>query len=123
MSDTKILTPLELKVMNILWKIEKGFVKDVLEQWDEEPVPAYNTISTILRILTDKEFVDFNVFGRTHQYYPSLSQENYQGDFLNNALENVFKGSFSSLASAILDNDNVSPDEIALLKKMIESKK
>lgn len=123
MSDTKILTPLELKVMNILWTVEKGFVKDVLQQWDEEPVPAYNTVSTILRILTDKEFVGFEAFGRTHQYFPNITREDYQGKFLNNALENVFKGSFSSLASAILDNDNVSPEELEILKKMIDSKK
>lgn len=123
MSNSKILTPLELKVMNILWTIEKGFVKDVLEKWDEQPPPAYNTISTILRILTEKEFVKYNAFGRTHEYYPAISQEDYQGKFLKNALENVFEGSMSSLMSALVDGDNISKKELDQLKQLIASKK
>ncbi len=123
MSNSKILTPLELKVMNILWTIEKGFVKDVLEKWDEQPSPAYNTVSTILRILTEKEFVKYNAFGRTHEYYPAISQEDYQGKFLKNALENVFEGSMSSLMSALVDSDNISKKELDQLKQLIASKK
>ncbi len=123
MPNSKMLTPLELKVMNILWNIEKGFVKEVLEKWDENPAPAYNTISTILRILTEKKFVNYNAFGRTHQYYPVVSQEDYQGTFLHNALENVFDGSIQSLVSALVDNDQISVKELDELKKLIESKK
>lgn len=123
MADSKILTPLELKVMNILWTIEKGFVKEVLGHWDEQPPPAYNTVSTILRILTEKEFVKYTAFGRTHQYFPAITQEEYQGKFLKNAIENVFEGSFSSLVSALVDNDDISNNELEVLKKLIASKK
>ncbi len=116
----KILTPLELKVMNILWTLEKAFIKDILKHWGEEPVPAYNTVSTIVRILAEKKgFIDYEAHGRTHEYFPVISREDYQGTFLNNALKNVFKGSVSSLVSALIDNKDVSKTELEELKKLI----
>ncbi|MFT7588519.1 MAG: BlaI family penicillinase repressor, partial [Limisphaerales bacterium] len=54
----KLLTDLELKVMNVLWTLKKGFVKDVIAKWPEQPLPAYNTISTVIRILEDKGYID-----------------------------------------------------------------
>ncbi len=115
----KILTPLELKVMNILWRLEKAFVKEILSNWDEQPPPAYNTISTIVRILAEKGYVGHKAHGRTHQYFPIVSRTDYQGTFLNNALKNVFKGSASTLVSALMDNDKISDEELAELKRMI----
>jgi len=79
--------------MNIIWRLEKAFVKDILSNWDEQPPPAYNTISTIVRILADKGYVGHKAHGRTHEYFPIISRTDYQGTFLNNALTNVFKGS------------------------------
>lgn len=120
MSTTRILTPLELKVMDILWQIGSGFVKDILENWREEPKPAYNTISTIVRILqNEKEMIGHRAMGRTHEYYPLLTKEEYQKFFLKNAVEKVFSGSVTSLLSALMDNDNISPDEIDELKKLL----
>ena len=115
----KILTPLELKVMNVLWRLENAFIKDILSNWDEQPPPAYNTISTIVRILADKGFVGYEAHGRTHRYHPIISREDYQGDFLNNALKNVFKGSVSSLVSTLMDNGKVSDKDLADLKRLI----
>jgi len=107
----KILTPLELKVMT--------FVKDILTNWDEQPPPAYNTVSTIVRILADKGYVGHKAHGRTHEYFPTISRTDYQGTFLNNALTNVFKGSASTLVSALMDNDKISDEELAELKRII----
>jgi len=116
----KILTPLELKVMNILWRLEKAYVKDILTNWDEQPPPAYNTISTIVRILADKKgYVGYKAHGRTHEYFPIVSRADYQDTFLNNALTNVFKGSASTLVSALMDNDKISDAELAELKRII----
>lgn len=115
----KILTPLELKVMNILWRLEKGFVKDIRTNWDEQPPPAYNTISTIVRILAEKGYVGHQAHGRTHEYHPVISREDYQGTFLNNALKNVFKGSASTLVSTLMDNDKISDEELEELKRLI----
>ena len=68
------LTRAEEEVMQVLWKIKKGFVKEILEHFDE-PKPAYNTVSTIVRILQDKGFVDHKAYGRTHEYFPVVSKK------------------------------------------------
>ncbi|HRR94290.1 MAG TPA: BlaI/MecI/CopY family transcriptional regulator, partial [Bacteroidales bacterium] len=67
------LTKAEEEVMQVLWKIKKGFVKEILEHFPE-PKPAYTTISTIIRILQDKGFVAHKAYGRTHEYYPLVSK-------------------------------------------------
>lgn len=126
MSNNNLLTPLELKVMNVLWRIKKGFVNDILENWDtddEDKKPAYNTVSTIVRILKDKkEFVGHKAYGRSHEYFPIISKKDYQADFLDNTVDNLFAGSFSSLVSTFVNKDDISLDELEALKKLIEAK-
>lgn len=118
----KLLTPLELKVMNILWDIKKGFIKDIKEHWDEEPAPAYNTISTIVRILKDKkDYIGHIEFGRTHQYFPTVSKEEYQRSFLNSAVNNVFSGSLTSLVSTLVDQEPISSTELDELRSLLDS--
>ncbi len=119
----KLLTPLELKVMNILWKEKKAFVKELKERWPDEPVPAYNTISTTVRILQDKGFVSHESFGRTHQYYPVVSKLAYQKNLISNVLENAFAGSVTGLLSALIDNDAIPETELDDLQDLIDKKK
>lgn len=115
----KLLTPLELKVMNILWGLDKAFVNDILDDWNEEPKPAYNTISTTIRILEEKGFIDHKAFGRTHRYFPVVSQPEYQKNLVNSIIQNAFSGSLSSLVSAIVDNEQISDEEIAEIQDLI----
>lgn len=126
MSNNNLLTPLELKVMNILWRIKKGFVNDILENWDtddEDKKPAYNTVSTIVRILKDKkEFVGHNAYGRSHEYFPIITKKEYQTNFLDNTIDNLFAGSFSSLVSTFVNKDDISDNELEALKKLIDEK-
>ncbi|MEM7103760.1 MAG: BlaI/MecI/CopY family transcriptional regulator [Bacteroidota bacterium] len=123
---SKLLTPLELKVMNILWEIESGFVKDILDHWEDpndDNKPAYNTVSTIVRILKDKKgFVDIRAHGRTHEYFPIISQETYRKTFLKNAISSVFEGKVSSLVSTLVGQDEISQDELDELKSLIDEK-
>jgi len=121
MTNIPILTPLELKVMDILWKLKKGFVKDILEHWPDSPAPAYNTISTIVRILQDKKgCIGHIAHGRTHEYVPMLSKDEYQKAFISQAVEKVFEGSLSTLLSTLIGNEKVSMDELAELRKIID---
>jgi predicted transcriptional regulator len=121
MNSIPILTPLELKVMDVLWKLEKGFVKDILEHWPDCPAPAYNTISTIVRILQDKKgCIGHVAHGRTHEYIPLISKDEYQKAFIHVAVEKVFAGSVSSLLSTLMGNEKVSMDELAELRKIID---
>ncbi len=126
MKSNMLLTPLELKIMNILWRIKKGFVNDILDNWDtddEDKKPAYNTVSTIVRILKDKkEFIGHTAFGRSHEYFPLISKKEYQTNFLDDAVDNLFAGSFSTLLSTFVDNNDISPKELEALKKLIEEK-
>lgn len=125
-SNNNLLTPLELKVMNVLWRIKKGFVNDILDNWDaadEDKKPAYNTVSTIVRILKDKKnYVGHKAFGRSHQYFPLISKKEYQTEFLDNAVDSLFSGSFSTLVSTFVDKDDISEQELAALKQLIEEK-
>ena len=94
----KELTKAEEQVMQILWDIEKGFVKDLMEHFDE-PKPAYNTVSTICRILEKKGFIDHKSYGNSHQYHPLISKEEYTSEYLNNMVRNYFSNSFEQLVS------------------------
>ena len=120
MSEKKLLTDLELKVMNILWDLKKGFVKEIIQKWKDEPVPAYNTVSTIVRILQEKNYVGHEAFGRSHQYFPAVSRAQYQKRLMNNVLNTVFSGSVSNLVSTLVDNRDLSPEEIDDLKNMMD---
>ena len=117
--NNTILTPTELKVMQILWRLENAFVKDILQDWTEEPKPAYNTVSTIVRILQEKAFIGHKAYGRTHEYHPLVSRESYQKQFLRNTLEKLFEGSMSSLVSSLVDAEHIAADELDEIKKML----
>ena len=77
----KELTKAEEQIMQILWDLEKGFVKDIVERFPE-PKPAYNTVSTIVRILEQKGFVDHTAYGKTHEYFPLVGKSDYTRTFL-----------------------------------------
>jgi BlaI family penicillinase repressor len=94
----KELTKAEEQIMHILWGLEKGFVKDVLEQFPE-PRPAYNTVSTICRILEKKGFLDYKAYGNSHQYYPLITREIYTREYLNNFVDSYFGNSIAQLVS------------------------
>jgi len=98
MQGMKELTKAEEQVMQILWDIEKGFVKDLMEHFDK-PRPAYNTVSTICRILEKKGFIDHKSYGNSHQYYPLLSRDEYTSIYLNNMVKNYFSNSLEQLVS------------------------
>lgn len=119
----KLLTPSELKAMQVLWEIERGFIKDILAHWEleaGEEMPAYNTISTIVRILEKKGFVSHKAYGRTHEYYPLISRGAYRKRFLREALNEVFEGSVRDLLSALVDDKKVDKQELEALQRLID---
>jgi BlaI family transcriptional regulator, penicillinase repressor len=113
------LTRAEEQVMQVLWKIKKGFVKDVLEHFDE-PRPAYNTVSTIIRILQDKGFVSHKAYGRTHEYYPLVSKNDYSKNHLNNFVNDYFSNSFQKMVSFFAKEKNISVKEMEEIMKIME---
>ena len=104
------LTRAELEIMQILWKIERGFVNNILEAMPE-PKPAYNTVSTIVRILEKKGFVAHNSFGKSHEYYPVVDRQSYTRGFMSNVLENFFGGSIGNMVSFLSHEKGITVSE------------
>ncbi len=115
----KELTRAEEEVMQVLWDIKEGFVKDILNHFPE-PKPAYNTVSTIVRILQKKEFVGHKAVGRSHKYYPIISKENYRKQFFSGFLNKYFGNSPQSFASFFAKNQDVSVSELEEIKEMMQ---
>jgi BlaI family penicillinase repressor len=112
----KELTKAEEEIMSILWQLGGGFVKDVVEEFPE-PKPAYNTVSTIVRILETKGWVTHEAFGRTHKYIPVHSKEQYMKGSLNRMVKNYFGGSFENLVSFFAGGNDMSVEDIDTLFK------
>ena len=115
----KELTKAEEQVMQILWRLEKAFVKDILEEMPD-PKPAYNTVSTIVRILETKGFVDHKAYGKTHEYFPLVSKDKYKQFSLDNLMSGYFNGSFQNLVSFFAKKEKMDVNEIDQLLKQLE---
>lgn len=113
------LTRAEEEVMQVLWRLQKGFVKDILEHFDE-PKPAYNTVSTIVRILQDKGFVTHKAYGRTHEYYPLISKSDYSKKHLSNFVNDYFSNSFEKMVSFFAKEKSISVKEMEEIMKIME---
>lgn len=116
MKEMKELTKAEDQVMQILWTLGSAFVKDIIEQMPD-PKPAYNTVSTIVRILETKGFVDHKAYGKTHEYFPVISKEKYTKFYLNNLIKGYFNGSFQNLVSFFAKENKM---DIKSLEKLLE---
>jgi predicted transcriptional regulator len=118
----KELTKAEEQIMQVIWKLQKGFVKDIIDELPE-PKPAYNTVSTIVRILETKGFVDHKAYGKTHEYFPLISKEEYSHYSIKNFVSGYFNGSFKNLVSFFTNESNMSVQEIDQLMKQLDELK
>ncbi len=115
----KKLTGKEEEVMKILWKLEKAFVKDIIDKYPE-PKPHYNTISSLVRLLQEKEIVGFKQYGNTYQYYPLISKNEYRKSFMNRVVSDYFDNSYKSAVAFFVKEKGLSKDELEELIKMIK---
>ena len=115
----KELTRSEEQIMQILWKIGKGFVNDVLDRLPE-PKPAYNTVSTIVRILEKKGFVKYTAFGKSHQYYPAITKKEYTRTYLRRFVYNYFGNSYKEMVSFFTQEENLSMEEMEEIRKFMK---
>jgi predicted transcriptional regulator len=116
----KQLTRAEEQVMQILWDLENAFVRDIIEKLPE-PRPAYNTVSTIVRILEKKGFVGYTAHGKTHEYHPLVSKKAYRKSYFKGFLSNYFGNSYQNLASFFTREQNLSLEELEEIRKMIDN--
>ena len=115
----KELTKAEEQVMQYLWKIEKGFVKDIVEQFPE-PRPAYTTITTVIRVLVSKGFIGFHTYGKVNEYYPLVSKLEYSKLYFNQVVRNYFSNSYQKFASFFAKENDLSLSELEEIKTIVE---
>ena len=116
------LTKAEEQVMQVLWKLKKAFVKDIIKELplkDGKPL-AYNTVSTIVRILEQKKFVGHKAYGKTHEYFPLVDKSNYSNFYLNSFIGRYFGGSFEKMVSFFVKQNNIDLDNFEELMKYAE---
>ncbi len=118
-SKMKELTKAEEQVMQIIWKTGGGFVKELIQFFDD-PKPAYNTVSTIIRILETKGFIDHKSYGKTYEYFPVISKEEYKRGFFKKFISNYFDNSFQGLLSFFSKEGDLSVEEMEQIKRLIQ---
>ena len=117
----KQLTKAEEDIMQILWKLQNANVKAIIEELPK-PKPAYNTVSTIVRILESKGFVDYEKQGKGHIYFPLVQQQDYSNQSINKLVDNYFQGSFNSMVSFFVKKNDISLNELESVLKEINKK-
>jgi predicted transcriptional regulator len=120
MSTYKPLTKAEEQVMQVLWRLGKGFLKDILDE-TPEPKPHPNTIATLLKILVEKGYVQYEVQGRNNYYQPRISKTEYGKKSVNQLVKGYFEGSPAKLISQFVSDNKLSLEELEALLQQIRS--
>ncbi|SOE23124.1 Predicted transcriptional regulator [Spirosomataceae bacterium TFI 002] len=118
--EIRDLTKAEEEIMQVMWDLEKGFVKDVIEKLPE-PKPAYNTVSTIIRILETKGFIDHNAYGKSYEYYPIVSRDEYRQFAANKLVSSYFDNSLSQMLSFFAKKEKINLKEADKIFKILEN--
>jgi BlaI family transcriptional regulator, penicillinase repressor len=113
------LTKAEEQIMHILWDLERGLVRDVIEKLPD-PKPAYNTVSTVIRILEKKGFVDHKAYGTTYEYFPIINKEEYTRVNFSHLMKDYFNNSFPEMAAFFARENNLSLEELQDMLKITE---
>ncbi|ATP58614.1 CopY family transcriptional repressor [Pedobacter ginsengisoli] len=114
------LTKAEERIMQIIWKLQKAFVKDIIEEMDEDPKPPYNTISSIVRLLEKKGYLGYKAYGKTYEYFPAISKEEYAKTTFSKLFAGYFDNSPVSLLSFMVKEQSLSESDIVELKSLID---
>ncbi|HCC70258.1 MAG TPA: transcriptional regulator [Bacteroidales bacterium] len=118
----KNLTKREEQIMQIIWDLGKAMVNDIIARLPDPDLP-YTTISSIVRILEKKGFVNYKSYGKTHEYYPVISKEEYRKYHIRNFVKKYFDSSYKNVVSFFAENKDISPEELKDIIELIESAK
>jgi len=117
------LTPKEEEIMHILWRLGKGYVKNILAELPS-PKPSYNTISTIVRILEKKGFIGHRAYGNTYEYFPLIEKEKYTRQYMRSIVRDYFGNSYHELVSFFARDENIDLEDLEqMLTKIREQRK
>ena len=115
----KELTKAEEQVMQYLWKLNKGFLKDIVDQFPE-PKPAYTTVSTVIRVLVTKNYIGFNTYGKIHEYFPTISKNDYFSVQFTSTVKDYFNGSLTNFATHFASDKNLDLNELEEIRRIVE---
>ncbi|MNK60817.1 Methicillin resistance regulatory protein MecI [compost metagenome] len=113
------LTKAEERIMQVLWKLQKAFVKDIIDELDDEPKPPYNTISSIVRLLEKKGYVNYKAYGKTYEYFPAITKDQYAKTTFSKLFSGYFDNSPASLLSFMVKEEKLSEKDIEEIKQLI----
>ncbi|WP_316850239.1 BlaI/MecI/CopY family transcriptional regulator [Pedobacter agri] len=113
------LTKTEERIMQVLWKLQKAFVKDIIDELDENPKPPYNTISSIVRLLEKKGYIDYKAYGKTYEYFPTITKDEYTKTTFSKMFSGYFDSSPANLLSFMVKEEKLSEKDIEEIKKVI----
>jgi BlaI family penicillinase repressor len=116
------LTKAEEKIMRILWKIGKGFIKDIQSEFPE-PKPPYNSVSTIVRVLVKKDIVSYKQYGTTYEYFPLITKNEYRKGQLNRLVKDYYNNSLKQVVNFFSESKNLDINEVDEVMKMLEELK
>lgn len=116
------LTKAEEKIMKILWGIGAGFIKDIIEQYPD-PKPPYNSVSTIVRVLVQKEIVGYTAYGNTHQYHPLISKEDYSKGQMSRLVSDYYNNSLKQVVNFFSESKQLNEKDLNEAIKMLEELK
>src|SRR5687768_10770198 len=116
----KVLTRAEEQVMQFLWEIEKGFLKDIVEKFPD-PKPAYTTVSTVIRVLVKKEFIGYKTYGKVNEYFPLVSKSRYFQNRIKPLISNYISGSPETFAS-FFSNSKLTLTELEEIRNLVDEK-
>jgi len=117
----KTLTKAEEQVMQVLWKLEEGFLKDIVEAMPS-PKPHSNTVATLLKIMVEKKFVETETYGRMHLYKPLITKEGYFKNTVNGLVKGYFGGNFTKAVSFLVEENKLSVEDLEILLKQLKDK-
>jgi len=113
------LTKAEERIMQIFWDLKNAFVKDVIEKIPDKPIPPYNTISSVVRILVTKGYLNYKAYGKTYEYFPAISKSEYRKIQVKKVISGYFSNSPASLLSFMVKEEKLSKEEIEKLREII----
>lgn len=113
------LTKAEEQIMQVLWELERGYVREILDELPL-PKPAYNTVSTIIRILEKKGFVGYKAYGKAHEYYPLVTKMSYRKKYFSGFVQNYFGNSYRALTSFFTSDQDLSLNELEELRQLLD---
>ena len=114
------LNKAEERIMQVLWRLDKAFVKDIIERLPDDPKPPYNTISSIVRLLEKKGYVAHKAYGKTHEYFPLITKVTYRKAFFGRMMAGYFDNSLEAFLSFMVKQENLKEEDIEKIKGIID---